>query len=127
MLRPEATDDDILGLVRKWCALLAAGDYVAALALIPGDAHWTPELLKRVITNYGSPVPRSDGKHFRVTALDTAKGERPPDQDVEWFGDRGEVWFDLPLNGQWSDLTATFRIERRSDGIALTLDDVHVH
>jgi hypothetical protein len=40
--------------------------------------------------------------------------------------ERGHVNFDLPLEGQWSDLTALFDLTRRPDGVRLILDDVHV-
>jgi hypothetical protein len=34
--------------------------------------------------------------------------------------------YDLPLNGEWSDLTAQFEFLRRSDGYAVVLHDIHV-
>jgi len=55
-----------------------------------------------------------------------------PRHEVERFdsptpaGDIGEVWFDLPLNGVWSDLTATFAIYPLEDKIVLALNQIHV-
>jgi len=34
--------------------------------------------------------------------------------------------YDLPLNGNWSDLTATFRVEARADATELILQEIHV-
>ncbi len=36
------------------------------------------------------------------------------------------MWFDLPVNGEWSDLTATFQILRHGDALVLQLEDIHV-
>jgi hypothetical protein len=38
----------------------------------------------------------------------------------------GYVWFDLPLNGYWSDLTTTFDVCVLNDQIVLELNDIHV-
>jgi hypothetical protein len=41
-------------------------------------------------------------------------------------GSVGQVWFDLPLNDRWSDVTARFTIRQDGDSLYLELDDVHV-
>jgi hypothetical protein len=38
----------------------------------------------------------------------------------------GEVWFDLPLDGSWSDLTATFDLQERGGALVLVLQEIHV-
>ena len=38
----------------------------------------------------------------------------------------GYVWFDLPLNGYWSDLTATFDLRVLNGQVVLELNDIHV-
>jgi hypothetical protein len=83
-------------------------------------------LLRTVVTNYGSVEPTRDGTTYRVTPLGTARGGPVPRHRVDRDGDRIRVWFDLPLNGEWSDLTATFDVVRRDQGLSLVLDDVHV-
>jgi hypothetical protein len=93
---------------------------------------WTPELIERVISNYGSIEPRGDGKTFKVTSLKTARGQLIPRQEVYRFENPspvdiiGNVWFDLPLNGEWSDLTATFDLKKLGGNLVLVLDDLHV-
>ena len=134
-----ATDDEILGVVREWAAALANSDYEAAFALTDQDPYhqWTPELIKAVIQGYGLPEPRRDGQVFRVTPMDSAKGGAQPRHAVEYFDvprfiegtDQmviGEVWFDLPVNGEWSDLTANFEVRRDKTGILLVLNEIHV-
>lgn len=87
---------------------------------------WTPQLLRTVITNYGSVEPMRDGSTYRVTPIGTAHGGTPPRHEVDRDGDCISVWFDLPPNGEWSDLTATFDVVRRGSRLRLVLDDVHV-
>ena len=127
LLPVNASDDQILSAVRAWAALLAAEDYDAAFALVECRPHWTPELLHTVIRNYGSIDPMRDGSTYRVTPLVTAEGGPTPRHRVDRLGDRVSVWFDLPLNGEWSDLTATFDLEPRDEKLSLFLDDIHVH
>lgn len=38
----------------------------------------------------------------------------------------GKVWYDLPLNGEWSDLTATFNILKSESHIVLELNEIHI-
>lgn len=136
VLRHDCSDTDVLDAVAEWAALLAEDDYSAAVEFTHrphpsgSSGDWTPELLRTVIRNYGSVDPWPDGRTFRVTPLDEATGDRQPDHSVDWW-DRGaeivgSAWFDLPLNGEWSDLTATFEIHRIETGLALVLDQVHV-
>ena len=95
-----------------------------------GYYGWTPELIATVIRNYGSVEPMRDGSTYKVTPLETASGGPRPTHEVDrWGPDRGlvgEVWFDLPLNGKWSDLTATLGIRRDDDVLSLELHDIHV-
>jgi hypothetical protein len=37
-----------------------------------------------------------------------------------------DVRYDLPLNGEWSDLTATFRVEDVDGSVDLVLEEIHV-
>ena len=58
-------------------------------------------------------------------------GRTNPYQDV-YFCEKnrhnfvGHVDFDLPLNGEWSDVTATFNIREVEDAWVLCLEDIHV-
>lgn len=55
-----------------------------------------------------------------------------PRPEVERFPDPGpdnlgDVHYDLPLNGSWSDLTAVFTLSLTDDGaLTLVLDEIHV-
>ena len=122
-----AGDDDILAFIRSWAESLADERCQDALGMVDARSHWTPELLRTTIENYGFIEPLSDGQVFRVTPADRATGPLRPRHEVTWFDEvRGLVHFDLPLNGEWSDVTALFDLERTHRGIRLVLDDVHV-
>lgn len=132
MVRRDATDEEILDGVREWVALLAAGDFASASSFLHLDDDafsmpWTPERLEDWIANYGFDEPLDGGRRMRVTPIETAVGDLPPRFEV--LRDRDEppeVEFDLPLNGEWSDLTAIFKLAEVDGGWALTLYDLHV-
>lgn len=126
----EASDEEILEAVRQWVGLLIEERYEEAFDFVVDREHnpwhWTPELLKKAIRSYGF----SDKQEiYTVTPLAEAVGDRKPIHDVQrhsYDEHKGYVWFDLPLNGQWGDLTAmiTFReIDRR---LALELESIQV-
>jgi hypothetical protein len=131
------TDAAVLALIERWVALLVEERFEDAMAMLGPSATWTPELLATVIRNYGSVEPRDDGRRFAVTPISTAVGEGPR-FEVMWL-DRpltnrldyapnllGHARYDLPLDGQWSDVTSTFEILALPEGAVLALDDVHV-
>lgn len=128
-----AADIDILNAVDQWVNALADENYEAAYEMTyhPSSDHWTPELMKTAITNYGSIDPFPDGRTYQVTPIETAKGDRVPYRDVIWwklerFPYRGDIHFDLPLNGEWSDLSAIFHIQQIGNSLVLELHDLHV-
>ncbi len=128
----DATDEDILTVARAWVGLLVEHRYEEALGAIGARDHWTPELLAKVIRNYGSIDPMADGSTYAVTPLESALGGPTPRHKVSRYdkpsGARvGDVWFDVPLNGAWSDLTVTFDLDLRDGRLHLVLDDVLVH
>jgi len=132
----ESEAEELLGLVRQWVDKLAADRYEQAFELIPGEVdHWTPALARKVVSNYGSPEPREDGRTFRVTPVKEAQiRDSQPRHEVTFY-DRnskrdgakiGDVHFDLPLDGYWSDLTALFSIWKNNEIVILKLEDIHV-
>ena len=136
-LPASATDEQILQIARDWAEALAREDYEAAYNMTGHDPyyHWTPDLIRTVVRNYGGVEPLGDGSTCRVTPLDSAQGGPTPRHIVERRSDFaratgaqevGSVWFDLPLDGEWSDLTVTFRIFREDDELHLVLNEIHV-
>lgn len=132
-LNRPANDEGVLDLVRTWIELLSNQNYQAAFELTGHDSYysWTPWLIQKVIKGYGLPDESSQEK-YEVTSVNDALGGPTPRWEVEWFdrtdadGRVGEVSADIPLNGSWSDLTATFEIFLRDDRYVLVLNDIHV-
>lgn len=134
LLPENAPDDEILSAVRSWVELLAADNFEAGYAMLQHypNEPWAPDFLRMWISNYGWHDPMKDGSTFRVTSWKTATGREKHYQDVVRYDSPaadhslGDVHFDLPLNGEWSDLTAIFSFFNHAGFLVLQLDDVHV-
>jgi hypothetical protein len=138
VLSSAADDAAILGVARQWVAALAAGDFDGAFAMTAHDPYyaWSPNLMRRVIAGYGLPEPTPDGVEHRVTPEATAQGGPTPRHEVTWYSEPraladgrrvvAQVWYDLPMDGAWSDLTATFEVLRDTTGTVLVLNEIHV-
>jgi hypothetical protein len=117
---------------------MAAGRVAEAIEMlhVPDRYHesqrWTVETLTTYIANYGSWDPSPDGTVWRITPIETAQGVKYVDPFggdlVRYFdgGPSGTVELDLPLNGEWSDLTAHLEFQPVETGIGLSLYDLHV-
>ena len=127
----EPSDEDLLEFVGRWIDLLAADDFAGAYSLTDHDPYyqWSPALMRAVIEGYGLPEREEDEPAHAVTDRRTALGG-PPQQEIERDsvtpGAIAEIIHDLPLDGSWSDLTATFRLEEREFGFAVVLQEIHV-
>lgn len=135
-LDPRAGEQEVLAAVKEWVRLLADGRYQDACEyLYPGEQSWSPDKLKLIISNYGSQTPHWSGKKFKVTYLEWTPEEEarlepmvlwrtdaPPEEDP----DRGSVKYDLPLNGEWSQLSAIFNLFVVDGALVLELEDIEV-
>jgi hypothetical protein len=117
LLAADPGDEDVLRLVETWIDALARGDFAGAYAMTEHDPYyaWTPDLIRDVIAGYGLPTPHPSGEAFAVTPRARAEGtpaDRAVDPEARRPGALAEVRYSLPLNDEWSDLTATFGLER---------------
>jgi hypothetical protein len=132
MLSLDSKTTDLLKFVERWFGLMAEGRVDAALSqLDEPNAYgisWTKEAIERLLSEtlgrgrYLEKHPEGP----RFTAPDAATGK--PRADVLAFDDGSgySVEHDVPLNGEWSDLTAQFEFLRREAGYAVVLHDLHV-
>ncbi|MBC6988181.1 hypothetical protein [Hymenobacter sp. BT491] len=140
-LSHDASDEDLLNAVRDWVRLLAAEEYEEALRYTYQDPYfeWTPDLIRDVIYGYGFPVLDEGDEVYKVTSLETAvetNGGLGPRAEVDFHMPRkhrisntlivAEIWFGLPLNGVWSDVTATFNVLFMEECVSLELQEIHV-
>lgn len=131
----DASEEQVLGIVRGWVEALARKEYKGVFEaidlMIRGDAPG-PECIQGCIEYYRSPVYYPGVDKFAVSDWRIAQGGNPePVQRVEWYGPNtlqmaGAVSFDLPLNGRWSDLTADFVFFENDDpeGYRLWLEEI---
>jgi len=128
MLLPlDTSDTDLIAFADRWASLMEREDYVAAYAYTEHnkDMGWTHELLGEVVKAYGDADPNQkvtvDGKPTDITQR---KEVTRWEENAQ--GAIGEIWYDLNIDGLVSDLTATFTVIRRADGLAIELNDIHV-
>ena len=121
------TDADLIAFVDRWTALLEREEYQAAIDFtdhIP-EMKWSPSLVREVIKTYGEANPNQ-----RVTVegvpTDITQRKHVDRWPTNSHGCFGEVWYDLNINGQASDLTATFELKRADGGVTVHLNDIHV-
>lgn len=129
MLSADPSDAEIIAAIERWVDDLASYDYESAFGRTEHDSYygWTPALIEAVIQGYGLPEPAHDGP-FVVTARLSASGQPRVIIERDEAADDvlAHVSYDLPLNGEWSDLTATFVVERRPSGAVIVLHEIHV-
>jgi hypothetical protein len=132
ILPRDADDGAIVALVAEWVGLLAQERYVDALALLlpNGDGRLGPWAVRRLVEKRGDLRPPADAPTHRVTDPATATGDRAWEV-VRWTtpgsdDEHGEVRANLPLDGVWSDLVATFTLWRPRIGLVLELADIRV-
>jgi hypothetical protein len=121
------SDSELIAFIDRWAALLEREDYEAAFALtghIP-EMGWTPTLIGEVIKGYGEASP---GQKVTVKGVATDISQR---KEVDRWptnarGSFGEIWYDLNIDGEASDLTATFTLIWANGGVDVLLNDIHV-
>jgi hypothetical protein len=126
-LRATATDEDLIAFAERWAGLMEREDYEAAYAYTDHicEMGWTSDLMRQVIKSYGDA--REDQ---RVTVAGVASDISQRKKVDRWednrYGEVGEIWYDLNIDGGVSDLTSTFRVVRVPKGLVIRLNDIHV-
>jgi hypothetical protein len=131
------TEFGLLEITRYWVSVLAREDYDAVFnALGFSMAYQTPEItgadrIKSEIKNYRSEHYYPGVTDFSVSNWDNANGGNPnPCRLVRFYKPNdlkivATIEFDLPLNGKWSDLQASFVVfEIVNNGYALFCEDI---
>lgn len=122
-----ATDEELISFVDRWAALLELEDYEQAYDFTGHfpESEWSPALMRYVIKAYGDGHPEQKVTlHGKPT--DITQRKRVSRWSRNKYGEIGEIWYDLNIDGYVSDLTATFRIVEHDAGLEVTLNDIHV-
>lgn len=135
----DCPDADILAAAEEWTARLAAEDYAGAWDMLLHKVKevWapTPDALRTRIRDCGCEVA-TPGEPLRVTPVATATGTRwlrlpalTRTQEGDTYrgaGFRGRLDWQLPLNGEWSDLIASFDLVEDGDELVFALAALRV-
>ncbi len=106
---------------------MEAEDYTAAFDLTEQNPEmkWTPSLIRDVVKAYGEANPKQKVTlHGKPTDISQRKQVDRWPRNTQ--GAVGEIWYDLNIDRLVSDLTATFTIYERDDGLVIELNDIHV-
>ena len=88
------------------------------------NTHWSPDLIRQAIKSYG--IAKSS-QRVTSSALSNLHTQR---KNITRFslkenGYFGYIWYDLNIDVEVSDLTATFDIYKVGNFISIRLDDIH--
>jgi hypothetical protein len=129
-ISPNKPVTEILDFVKKWFKLLADDKLEEGCAMLLPNSYgivWTPDLIKQTMNEIYSPDtwfyhyhpegpifsdPYDLGKQRFEEAIETPDGYA--------------FDYDVPLNGEWSDLTAQFQFIKQPNGYAVVLEDLHI-
>ena len=129
--RPE---ENLLAFARQWADLLGQGKLLEACALLDGPDEygglWTPERLQNELNETYSPETIFYREHpegpFFTSPFDAPSGRERFHCDA--FDDGNGYWvdYDLPISGEFSDLTALFNFRASGRLYRVALEDLHV-
>jgi hypothetical protein len=127
------TDQELLDYVARWLDILAAGRGDEACSLLDEpnvyDQRWSPTAIQEVLQGevgpssvYADAYPEGP----RFSPVDQAEGD--PRRSVIALADGSgfSVHHAVPLNGEFSDLTAECEFIWRGSDLAFRLHDLHV-
>jgi hypothetical protein len=125
---------DVIAFATRWTELLADENYAAAFDMLhrveeyPGRSWiFSANELRDWIVNYGSGAPIDDELPCKVSAIGTAIGDRWENcldlaaENERYVGYVGHLDWWLPLDGEWSDLQASFDLIELAGQVAFVL------
>lgn len=127
-------DSTLLEWTRDWFDLLARGEIAAACARLDEPNSygtvWTPESIVALVEDEFGPGTIFADAHPegpRFTSARSATGNERGDVVPFSNGSGFSLDYDVPLNGEFSDLTAQFEFYWRAPNtLAAQLHDLHV-
>ena len=152
--KPHAPNEEFfISFARSWFKSIAGGDWQGAFARLDLPPQFgepfTPERFRREIEDdhfcegtvfreqhpgpivYADPDSIGASKYTSLYPLRGADDSESDDSEAEFAqclrgGRSVELEHPVPLNGEWSDLTACFQFIDRGDSYAVRLDWLHV-
>lgn len=121
---PEDPLTTFTSFTRQWFRLLSRELFQQAVSCLDEPNSygelWGEKQIRDVLLDYTYSAPAV------VIDPDLLVGDGDP--HLGEFNDGSGFWFEmnLPLNGDWSDLTVQFEFKHRPNGFAVILHDIHV-
>jgi hypothetical protein len=123
-----------ISFVRSWLTLLSQGRWKEACELIDEPncygISWTPERIRHLIEQdiYGAESRFAREHPKGIIYANPGDLEEPRETELIKFSDGSgyAIDYDLPLNGEWSDIAVQFHFLKREHGFAVILHDIHV-
>ena len=109
--------------IEQWVRAVAQSDWAGAVGMLdePNSygVRWSESEIQNALEAYSPGAKVSNPANLKNGSPRISLGK---------FDDGSGYWFDysIPINGDWSDLTAQFAFKRRGNGYAVILDDIHV-
>lgn len=127
----ENPEEQLVAFARTWFRHLARAEWDAALAMIdePNSygIRWTQESITALLQDTFGPETRFAAEFGSPVFSDPDSAKGVPHPNFGRLNAGGyRLDYDVPLNGQFSDLTAQFEFEPRQEGYAAVLQDLHV-
>src|SRR4051794_27136017 len=130
--------EKIENVIHYWLDLLTKEDYTEAYNLTEHDPYYkcTPASIEDYINGYGLLYEKGDTVYKVTDWRKVDNGKKHP-MDILLFdnpkidGNKklkriGIVHYDIPMNGERSDLTVIFSILQADNYLSLELNDIHV-
>jgi hypothetical protein len=123
----ENIEEELKLFLRDWVKLLSEGRFEEAvqqldISLDGSDVYWNPVFLRDVINEYAELYKNAKLTNPYLMELSKERIDVYPYNDNSGFA----VDYNLPVNGEWSDLTAQFSFKKNKSLFAVYLEDVHV-
>jgi hypothetical protein len=126
--KTQSLHEEITIFIRDWIELLSNNEFQKACHLLDApestnnEISWSVSNLKEAFLDYDSVgrMPIINNPY----QLDLTKEKidfYKYDDDSGWAVD-----YDIPLDGEWGDLTAQFSIKKVGDAYSIMLEDIHV-
>ena len=126
-------EEELIHFIESWFDMIAKGRIEEACsALDKPNCYgiiWTPEKIEELIKNEFGPetvfgLEHPNGVYF--SAVQDTEGTYRADALKFNDGSGYSVEHDVPLNGEWSDLTAQFEFIGKKLDFEVILHDLHV-
>lgn len=123
----------IMAWIVEWFDLLARGEIAEACARLDEpnryERTWTAEQIAAAVEDTFDPQSRFARAHpegLKFTRPDCSAGD--PFANIDELADGSGYWaeYNVPISGEFSDLTAQFRFRRAGNKLLASLHDLHV-